>query len=76
VAPPSTRDNSPDPEGAVMVSRPSGVSAQSYEKVSNAYFTAVHSVLTGEKPAAESAAELQTELTKITGFRRRATQQN
>jgi trehalose/maltose transport system substrate-binding protein len=36
--------------------------------VARAYIAAVHSVLTGEKPAPEAAAALEKELARITGF--------
>jgi trehalose/maltose transport system substrate-binding protein len=54
---------------AIVVNRPSTVAANSYEQVSRAYFGAVHAVLTGERSAPEAAAELETYLVKITGFR-------
>jgi trehalose/maltose transport system substrate-binding protein len=52
-----------------VVSRPSNVTGKKYEDVSNAYAQAVHSVLTGEKPAPEAAAALEKELVRITGFK-------
>jgi trehalose/maltose transport system substrate-binding protein len=52
-----------------MVSRPSAVSGKKYEDVTEAYFRAVHSVLTGEKSAPEAAAALESELVRITGFK-------
>jgi trehalose/maltose transport system substrate-binding protein len=67
-ATPGGRDNASGLANAVVVSRPSSVAARSYDQVSSAYFRAVHSVLTGEKAAPEAAAELETYLTKITGF--------
>lgn len=67
-APLGSRDRSSGLVNAIMVSRPSGVAARSYDQVTGAYFSAVHSVLTGEKNASESAAQLETDLTKITGF--------
>ena len=51
-----------------MISRPSDVTGQKYEDVSNAYMQAVHSVLSGEKSAREAAAALEQELIRITGF--------
>lgn len=48
-----------------VVTRPAGAR---YEQVTHAYFTAVHSVLAREKEAAQAAAELETELIRITGF--------
>ena len=67
-APLGSRDRSSGLVNAIMVSRPSGVAARSYDQVTGAYFSAVHSVLTGEKTASESAAQLETDLIKITGF--------
>jgi trehalose/maltose transport system substrate-binding protein len=52
-----------------IVSRPSSVAGSKYEKVSRAYIAAVHSVITGDKDAPQAAKELETELTKITGFK-------
>jgi trehalose/maltose transport system substrate-binding protein len=58
------------PLGDGIVSRPSTVVGRNYEEVSHAYAAAVHSVLAGKKSAPEAAAELETELEHITGFRR------
>jgi len=55
---------------AGIVSRPSNVTGTKYPDVSEAYTQAVHSVLTGEKPAPEAAAALENELVRITGFRK------
>jgi trehalose/maltose transport system substrate-binding protein len=49
--------------------RPSNVSGRAYEQVAKAYIGAVHSVLTGQSAAHEAAAELERQLTTITGFR-------
>jgi trehalose/maltose transport system substrate-binding protein len=57
------------PSKTIVISRPSNVAARSYEQVTRAYFGAVHSVLTGQRPAPEGAAELEKDLVKITGFR-------
>ena len=51
------------------VSRPSNVTGEKYQDVSDAYIQAVHSVLTGEKRAPEAAAALENELVRITGFK-------
>ena len=51
------------------VSRPSNVSGEKYQDVSDAYIQAVHSVLTGDKSAPEAAAALENELVRITGFK-------
>lgn len=52
-----------------MISRPSNVTGRKYEDVSSAYMQAVHSVLTGEKSGRETAAVLEHELIRITGFK-------
>jgi trehalose/maltose transport system substrate-binding protein len=52
-----------------VVTRPSIVAGSTYEQVTRAYISALHSVLTGESRAPESAAELEKQLVKITGFR-------
>lgn len=54
---------------SAVVARPSSVAGASYEEVTRAYIGAVHSVLTGERPAPVAAAELEKQLVKITGFR-------
>jgi trehalose/maltose transport system substrate-binding protein len=67
----SPLDSHPSPSDqpkAIVASRPSGVAGRSYEQVSTAYSSAVHSVLTGEKRAPDAAAELEKSLVKITGF--------
>src|ERR1700722_18141234 len=53
-----------------MVARPSNVASNKYQEVSDAYTQAVHSVLTGEKSAADAAAVLENELVRITGFKK------
>jgi trehalose/maltose transport system substrate-binding protein len=53
-----------------IVSRPSNTTSKKYEEVSNAYMQAVHSVLTGERSAPESARALENELVRITGFKK------
>jgi trehalose/maltose transport system substrate-binding protein len=53
-----------------MVSRPSDVTGKKYQDVTDAYISAVHSVLTGEKGAPEAAAALENELVRITGFKK------
>lgn len=47
--------------------RPSTASAKMYPNVSQAYFEAVHAVLTRKKSASEAAAELEQELIQILG---------
>ena len=51
------------------IARPSAITGKHYDEVSRAYFTAVHSVLTGETTAELSMANLESELVKITGFK-------
>jgi trehalose/maltose transport system substrate-binding protein len=53
-----------------MVSRPSNVTGKKYQDVTGAYIQAVHSVLTGEKSAQESAVALENELVRITGYKK------
>jgi len=53
-----------------IVLRPSNVTGKKYEEVTDAYIQAVHSVLTGEKGAAEAAVALEDELVRITGFKK------
>jgi trehalose/maltose transport system substrate-binding protein len=53
---------------AKLVIRPASETGSQYEQVARAYIAAVHSVLTGEKPAPEAAAALEKELARITGF--------
>jgi trehalose/maltose transport system substrate-binding protein len=55
-----------------IVLRPSAETGKNYTAVSEAYFNAVHSVLTGQKKAATAAAELETRLVQITGLKKRA----
>jgi len=52
-----------------LVTRPSTVTGKRYTEVSEAYFSAVHSVLTREKPTAKAAADLERKLIQITGMR-------
>jgi trehalose/maltose transport system substrate-binding protein len=52
-----------------VVARPSVVSGEKYEDVSQAYIRELHSVLIGEKTAPVAAAALEKELVQITGFR-------
>jgi trehalose/maltose transport system substrate-binding protein len=53
-----------------IVSRPSNVSGKKYQDVTDAYISAVHSVLTGEKRAPEAAAILENDLVRIIGFKK------
>jgi trehalose/maltose transport system substrate-binding protein len=52
-----------------IISRPSMITGQAYEKVTAAYIQAVHSVLTHERSAPDAAAALEKELIAITGFK-------
>jgi trehalose/maltose transport system substrate-binding protein len=47
--------------------RPSTVTAEKYNDVSTAYFTAVHSILTGESDAATAVEDLELKLQDILG---------
>lgn len=49
--------------------RPSTISGRHYAEVSRAYYSAVHSVLTGEVTAEKAMADLEADLVKITGFK-------
>jgi trehalose/maltose transport system substrate-binding protein len=51
------------------VSRPSNVTGNQYQDVTDAYIQEVHSVLTGEKSAPQAAAALENELVRVTGFK-------
>jgi trehalose/maltose transport system substrate-binding protein len=53
-----------------IVARPSNVTGEKYQEVSDAYIQAVHSVLTGEKGAPEAAAALEDKLVRTTGFKK------
>jgi trehalose/maltose transport system substrate-binding protein len=53
---------------ASIVARPSVAAGSTYKQVSRAYIDAVHSVLTGQRGAAEAAAELEKQLIEMTGF--------
>jgi trehalose/maltose transport system substrate-binding protein len=52
-----------------VIARPSKTTGKKYTEVSEAYFNAVHSVLTGKKSAAKAAAELERQLVLITGYK-------
>jgi trehalose/maltose transport system substrate-binding protein len=69
---PSVSNVSRNPEEAVrtrLVIRPSSETGSQYERIARAYIDAVHSVLTGEKPAPQAAAALEEKLVRITGFK-------
>ena len=54
-----------------VVARPSTETGEKYGQVSEAYFQAVHSVLTKEKTAALAASDLEKQLVRLTGFQER-----
>ncbi len=56
-----------------VVARPSTIAGAKYVEVSQAYFTAVHSVLTRQMSASEAAANLEKDLVRLTGFHSRQT---
>ncbi|HXA00228.1 MAG TPA: extracellular solute-binding protein [Candidatus Dormibacteraeota bacterium] len=64
----STAPQSPEKRQSSVVARPSTVTGEKYERVSQAYFQAVHSVLSGKAKADAAAAGLEKELAGITGF--------
>jgi trehalose/maltose transport system substrate-binding protein len=66
---PKSASSLADTSRAVIVARPTNVSAGHYDQVSNAYSTAVHSVLTDKKKASDAASELEEDLVRITGLR-------
>jgi trehalose/maltose transport system substrate-binding protein len=49
------------------VARPSTVTGAKYPEVSNAFWTAVHSVLTGKAKGAAALADLEKKLNQIKG---------
>jgi trehalose/maltose transport system substrate-binding protein len=61
-------DNDSMQRGIAGVARPSVEAGARYQQVSAAYAAAVHAVLTGQKLAPESAADLEKQLVQITGF--------
>jgi trehalose/maltose transport system substrate-binding protein len=68
----SVSNASRSPEQAVrtrLAIRPSTEAGSQYEQIARAYIDAVHSVLTGEKPAPEAAVALEKKLVRITGFK-------
>lgn len=52
-----------------VVARPSILAGRSYEAVSRAYFTALHSALTRQVPPRTALERLETQLVQLTGFR-------
>jgi trehalose/maltose transport system substrate-binding protein len=51
----------------ITTPRPSTITAQKYNEVSTLYFTAVHSILTGEQDAATALELLELDLEKLIG---------
>jgi len=69
---PSSSNATRNPEDVVRTSlaiRPSTETGSQYEHIARAYIDAVHSVLTGEKPAPQAAAALEKKLILITGLK-------
>lgn len=73
----SDQPASPNPTGQaspvsrrqqLVARRPSHTVGAKYEEVAQAYMSAVHSVLAGQRDAAQAAKELQKQLTGLTGF--------
>jgi trehalose/maltose transport system substrate-binding protein len=65
----SASRNPQEPVRTRLVIRPSIETGSQYEQIARAYINAVHSVLTGEKLAPETAAALEKKLAGITGFK-------
>ncbi len=53
----------------MLVARPSMLVGNSYERVSHAYFEAVHSALMKQRTPEDALANLERQLVQITGFR-------
>lgn len=69
--PDDTRDSnrapsSPETARPIVITRPTSVAPQVYDQISRSYFTAVHSVLAGERKAPQAAQGLEHELVGIT----------
>jgi trehalose/maltose transport system substrate-binding protein len=56
------------PVFTAAVARPSTATAPNYGQSSKLFFTAVHSVLTGEAEAADALATLEADLMELTGY--------
>jgi trehalose/maltose transport system substrate-binding protein len=54
---------------SALVARPAAVTGKAYGEVSEAYFTAVHSILTGRETADRGLAEAEARIVKATGLR-------
>src|SRR5262245_14971807 len=59
----------PSQQSIRLVSRPSNVTGHAYKDVTQAYFQAMHSVLTGERSAHMAATALEKQLVAIVGFK-------
>ncbi|HEX6626554.1 MAG TPA: extracellular solute-binding protein [Gemmatimonadaceae bacterium] len=59
-----------------IVERPSNVTGKKYHDVTNAYIKAVHAVLMRQTTGPEAAAALESELVRVTGFRKGSPSQN
>jgi trehalose/maltose transport system substrate-binding protein len=66
---PSIQSSHGHPDRSGIARRPSDVTGRAYEQVARAYIATVHSVLTGQRSAAEAAAALERQLIDITGLR-------
>lgn len=55
-----------------LAARPALQAGASYNRVSHAYYTAVHSMLSRQTTPEEGIAQLERDLVKITGFRARS----
>jgi trehalose/maltose transport system substrate-binding protein len=66
---PSLQNPHGHPNQSTIAHRPSAVTGRAYEQVARAYIAAVHSVLTGQRPADQAAAGLERQLSQITGLR-------
>ena len=64
----SNAEQSVEKRRSSVVVRPSTVTGEKYDKVSQAYFRTVFSVLSGKANASAAAADLEKELIGITGF--------
>jgi len=64
----STAPQSEEKRQSSVVARPSTITAEKYDKVSQAYFETVFSVLSGKTKADTAAAKLEKQLVEMTGF--------
>jgi ABC-type glycerol-3-phosphate transport system substrate-binding protein len=54
---------------AGLVARPAATAGKAYGEVSQAYFTAVHAILTGGKTPEQALAEAEARIVAATGFK-------